>query len=71
MLHVYGSVIDGFEDLAANVLVAGNGGVAVVGGAGIGDGHVGHIILGSQLGCGGVQPTEVAAQEGIRGTGLL
>ena len=43
MLHVYGSVIDGFEDLAANVLVAGNGGVAVVGGAGIGDGHIGHV----------------------------
>ena len=38
LLHVYGSVIDGFEDLAANVLVAGNGGVAVVGSAGIGDG---------------------------------
>ena len=71
MLHVYGSIIDGFEDLAANVLVAGNGGVAVVGGAGIGDGHIGHIILGGQLGCGGVQPTEWRLQEGIRGTGLL
>ena len=59
MLHVYGSVIDGFEDLAANVLVARNGGVAVVGSAGIGDWHIGHIILGGQLGCGGVTPSPI------------
>ena len=68
MLHVYGSVIDGFEDLAANVLVAGNGGVTVVGGAGIGDGHIGHIILGGQL---VFNRRKWRLQEGIRGTGLL